>query len=395
LPGARSAILGRHAAHANDTVLISSDDSADGTSSPTISIAEFEAWKTRNQTVFSDFAFYKPIHNQTLASPIGKGALSLALASENLFDLLNISLPSSALDEARSQHKPALAISERAWRSYFGADPDLIGRPLEIAGQRAIVVAILSGDTWPLPGRPDLWLMEDNHYLKTLPPASSGFVLGRFAKPPSADNPRGWHMSVSHRDDGGSDGFDLMPIYERVERPTTIFFVTLMLACLALPATTPLPLGDYPATDPSLSKATRRRRWLFLMMKIGCTLPIVYFGSISLAFFNPALRPATSEYIQFSSSFLALLFAFRWALRDQRRRCPVCLRLLTNPARVGHPSRNFLAWHGTEFMCDQGHGLLHVPEMATTWFSTQRWLSLDPSWKGLFPQPYLPSASVF
>jgi len=65
--------------------------------------------------------------------------------------------------------------------------------------------------------------------------------------------------------------------------------------------------------------------------------------------------------------------------------CPVCLGLLSNPARVGHPSRSFLAWHGTELICGKGHGLLHVPEMATSWFSTQRWLALDGSWRALFP----------
>ena len=74
---------------------------------------------------------------------------------------------------------------------------------------------------------------------------------------------------------------------------------------------------------------------------------------------------------------------------------PVCLRLLTNPARVGQPSRNFLAWNGTELMCSRGHGLLHVPEIATSWFSTQRWLYLDPSWNGLFCETYLPSAGSF
>jgi len=26
-------------------------------------------------------------------------------------------------------------------------------------------------------------------------------------------------------------------------------------------------------------------------------------------------------------------------------------------------------------------GLLHIPEMPTSWFRTQRWLYLDPSWK--------------
>jgi hypothetical protein len=62
----------------------------------------------------------------------------------------------------------------------------------------------------------------------------------------------------------------------------------------------------------------------------------------------------------------------------------VCLCKLSHPARVGEASRNFLAWHGTELMCADGHGLLHVPELPTCWFATQRWMYLDASWSALF-----------
>ena len=44
----------------------------------------------------------------------------------------------------------------------------------------------------------------------------------------------------------------------------------------------------------------------------------------------------------------------------------------------------FLEWYGTEFACVKGHGLLHVPEIPTVSFRTQRWVHLDRSWSGLF-----------
>jgi hypothetical protein len=66
--------------------------------------------------------------------------------------------------------------------------------------------------------------------------------------------------------------------------------------------------------------------------------------------------------------------AIRWALADQRRRCPVCLRRLANPVRMGDRSRILLEWSGTELICRCGHGLLHVPEEPAIWFSRQRWL---------------------
>ena len=74
---------------------------------------------------------------------------------------------------------------------------------------------------------------------------------------------------------------------------------------------------------------------------------------------------------------------FRWVLVDQRRRCPVCLRLLTHATPIGEPSRTLLELYGTEQICTRGHGLLHVPEIRSS-YSEQRWLRLDSSWSGLF-----------
>jgi hypothetical protein len=162
-----------------------------------------------------------------------------------------------------------------------------------------------------------------------------------------------------------------------------------------LPATTPLPLGEYRLSSRKLSWFTRIRRWNFLGLKFVLLLPIVFFVSLDLAHLRATVDPISSEYIQLISSFAICLFGLRWMLRDQRQRCPVCLGKLTHPARVGLPSRTFLAWNGTELICVGGHGMLHVPEMATSWFSEQRWLYLDPSWEFLFAETGLASAGYF
>jgi hypothetical protein len=94
-----------------------------------------------------------------------------------------------------------------------------------------------------------------------------------------------------------------------------------------------------------------------------------------------------SAYIQLVSTFALCLFGLRWTLRDQRQRCPVCLRVVEHPAQVGQASRTFLAWNGTELMCMDGHTLLHVPGIPTSWFGAQRWLYLDTSWDFLFAAP--------
>jgi hypothetical protein len=145
----------------------------------------------------------------------------------------------------------------------------------------------------------------------------------------------------------------------------------LLVTFLVLPAITSLRLGEYPANSHSPPLATRLRRWFFFAIKIALIIQILSCTAVS----SELIRP----YV-----WAVYLLAFRWALIDQRQRCPVCLRLLTSPTRIGAPSQTFLEWYGIELMCAKGHGLLYVPEIPTSCYSTQRWLYLDPSWNSLF-----------
>ncbi len=118
------------------------------------------------------------------------------------------------------------------------------------------------------------------------------------------------------------------------------------------------------------------RGWLLLAAKLTLITPAVFFGVFDLAPLIGAVQP--------HATLIGYVFAFRWALNDQRRRCPECLRLCGNPVRIGHPSYVLLDWYGTEFICPEGHGLLHVPQLSKASFSPQRWLRLDASLRSLF-----------
>jgi hypothetical protein len=50
---------------------------------------------------------------------------------------------------------------------------------------------------------------------------------------------------------------------------------------------------------------------------------------------------------------------------------------LSNPVRFGNSSHTFLNWYGTETMCDQGHGVLRVPEVAASGVNARQWVGLD------------------
>jgi hypothetical protein len=119
------------------------------------------------------------------------------------------------------------------------------------------------------------------------------------------------------------------------------------------------------------------RRGIFLVLKITLLQTIVLCGFIVQMLLGPL-----GGFTGIAGGAAAAL-ALRWAIMDQQRRCPVCLRLLTNPIIIGTPSRTFLEWYGTESTCPHGHGLLHTPEISSS-CSRPQWLSLGDSWSALF-----------
>jgi len=358
-----------------------SDDSV-----PTISTEQYQVWKQRRQELFDSFAFYQVVRRPVSTGPrVSKQ--TIAFASSNLFELLG--LPVRFSHEAHGD-MPRLILSNEMWKDNFGADPQIFGRVIQVGSRTAVVGGVAQEGIWRLPEKVDAWLLEPE--VSDIPDGL-GFVVAH-VKSAHANWGDSWHMSAP-KPDRSMDDFFCESMTERTRGPGNVFLFAVILACLALPATTSLPLGEYRVSSRKLSWSTRVRRWGFLSCKIALLLPIVYFVSLDLAHLRTTIDPISSEYIQLISSFSICLFGLRWTLRDQRQRCPVCLGKLTHPARVGQPSRSFLAWNGTELICIGGHGLLHVPEMPTSWFSEQRWLYLDPSWEVLFAESGLASAGYF
>lgn len=153
------------------------------------------------------------------------------------------------------------------------------------------------------------------------------------------------------------------------------FFCMGLLSLAVLSAVRPLRLGEYPVNRYAPAAPLRLLRWIFLAVKMALVVPTALCGALALG----SIMPPIGGWVM----FLGLFFGFRWALMDQRERCPVCLRLLSNPTRIGDPSQSFLGWYGTELVCSHGHGLLYIPGTSTSWYETQRWQYLDPTWNTL------------
>ena len=285
--------------------------------------------------------------------------LTVAPASRKLFDLLEV--PVAAPADSRIA---PLVLSWSAWRKKFAGDPNIVGRRLTVAGRRAQVAAVLSDQVWQLPGYAEAWLLVDEATLAL-------GVQGLRARCACATQAPFFVVRMRM-------GLLQLHLHAALRTTHTIHPAAgiLGVSIAILPAVTSISLGEYPANRHAASRGVGMRRWMFLAAKTLLVIPIVLFGSLGV-FALIAVQ------VQAHGLIVSGVLAFRWILVDQRRRCPVCLRVLSNPMSIGAPSRTLLDWYGTELMCGKGHGLLHVPEISNS-YSEQRWLHLDSSWSGLF-----------
>ncbi len=331
----------------------------------TVSPARYRKLAEHPAPGLSGVAFYRPLATRVAAQG-DEFELSIADASSNLFELLGIPVKGTG--------RESLVLSEAAWRKHFHGDSGIVGRSLLVRGRAVTVAAVIPDDAWRLPGRVDGWLLQDSRRIGEVPSQAAGYVVGRLRN--SALPGRRWGIFAA----GGEPGLDRFECTPLDQAPTLLAcFLMTLLAVLIASTSTPLSLGEYPKSHSYLRGAIRLRRWIFLAVKIGVLLRCnsVVCGTLDLA--SPI-----SVGTQPIGFLLAATLALRWALIDQRRRCPVCLRLLTNPTRIGGPSQTLLEWYGTELICGHGHGLLYDPEIASSCYSVQRWEYLDASWSSLF-----------
>lgn len=133
----------------------------------------------------------------------------------------------------------------------------------------------------------------------------------------------------------------------------------------------PVSAATCPLSYPAVSSVRRRLRWWsFLLTKGILVACLVFLGMLILA-------SVTNTPLQAHGWLVGYFLGFRWILLDQNRRCPVCLCRLISPVRIGSSAATFLEWHGTEYVCAGGHGVLQVPEVPRS-YGVPRWLHFDP-----------------
>ena len=112
----------------------------------------------------------------------------------------------------------------------------------------------------------DAWLLEDEQHLDMLPRKTRGFVLAHMRATGSvAQAGRTGDTMTVHREDGNAERFDCISLAQRAQLPFSIFLFTLIVALITLPATTALPLGEYPRHRGRLPWARQSKTMDFLL----------------------------------------------------------------------------------------------------------------------------------
>ncbi len=283
-----------------------------------------------------------------------------------------------------------LVLSERVWAERFHRDPAIIGKKLIFSGAESTVIGVLPPTFSFLTPETSVW---------ALPPDAGdisdiGDNIGAVLRLAPGKTAAQAEQEVRTRSWAALD-HDTPEVAMMVSRGRQAANIYLFFAILALLGGLVLAGSRLAATRPQRIQLSARgftRWWVFLLAKMLLVLATCFVlalevcGRISIVL-TGSIQPLVGP----SSTWLFLVLsmaALSWCLYDQTRRCRVCLKRLSNEALVGAASYLLLDWWGTELVCSDGHGLLHVPEMQSSWLEVDQWVHLDESWKPLFEQDH-------
>ncbi len=334
-------------------------------------------WREKSKLLARDAQSITPFNWMELKHDFaGAPAKPLLISVEPaFFSVLGVKVEQGAVPSTT-----AVLLSHRAWVSLFQSHRQIVGGNVIIEGQPYRVAGILPERFWFLSRRPVLFFvmphLPDNRVM-ALARAKPGVTAAALERE---------LVSICHQ-----DGFSVsasrphvISVSDALTAPIYSFVIALVggLVCLAR-------LG-------TLRTAFRRdlrvgvvRRLSFFAAKCAVTLSFVFCAGLELGRGETSvLLPRMDSASGPGLAWLYLLCAMAvllWAWADQRARCRVCLRLLCFPVRIGCPGCLLLDWAGTELLCSEGHGVLHVPDMVVSWDSqADHWIALDDSWRDCF-----------
>lgn len=280
----------------------------------------------------------------TLRTPTVESASAGFAVSAAFFQIQGVE---AALGSLAVPDAGCLVLSHYLWTKSFAADAGVIGRSVEVGGAARKICAVTPPNYWFLQRSRLFWLIE------TADRKDAGGLLLVRSKPaaePILEPENSVSLSAASRGP--------------LSAASAVFLASLgLLAILGLFETVGLArtLGAWRRSITLLL-----RNYAFLLGKALPSLAILAILWTVVAE-SPSLAPVgyfagVWSLIVFYLFALLSTAAVRYALVDQRSRCPVCQRSLSMPVDLGVPGSILFDLPAVESICAYGHGTLYRPE---------------------------------
>jgi putative ABC transport system permease protein len=217
-----------------------------------VTVPDFEEWKTQTRC-FDQMAAYtlQAMNKVTLIGAGEPEVIQATMATSDLFSMMGIEPllgRTFTAEEERTKQNVGL-ISEKLWRTHFGADPAIVGKRIQLETETFTVIGVIS-DRQRFPVWADFWmpstLIESElretrkyHPLEVIARLKRGVTSGRAQTEMQAVAQR---LANDHPDTNGTIGAYVIPIAREmtgdVQRPLLIVWavvgLVLVIACANL-----------------------------------------------------------------------------------------------------------------------------------------------------------------
>lgn len=335
-------------------------------------------WRKESHSLESVASF--SVHEASIRAA-SKPAVKLPVISSDshLFEVLNVRPILGTVDGA-----DFTGIDYRLWKSDFHLDPHVLGKNISISGKPRVISAVLPPGFGFLTRKPAVY--TSRQYGRT----DRVMVVGRARRGADATKLEKELARIAQEADYY---FFLVDPKLRsttlsgvVFSPVRLFALAISISLFPMLWFSRVRMRHVRLSLAPANRSSTRRRVAFFAAKLALALSIVFVSALEWA------RPESSLLLSWTDEgsglgiiwlySLGAMAALFWAVLDQRARCRVCLRLLAFPVRIGRPGSLLLDWGGTEFLCSEGHGVLHIPQLSTSWDEdADRWITLDDSWR--------------
>jgi hypothetical protein len=345
-------------------------------------------WVTRASMITSDATYaWRP---SMLVGPEGRQSVLSARVTSNIFDVLGAYpiLGRGFQDSDSVQCTDCVVVSNALWKNRFRGDERIIGRSLVLDGRPVRVIGVMP-PRFRFPAR-DIGVYRPfgRNPQPLLPMFEWPGVLLRVPSEVDLETAKRQLAAVVNDKESmhADTNLQILSLKDIEYQSLECWAGLIVLSVALLLVLKWRQLALLRVTGPHASISDCFRWYVFFAVKMFLLLMAALVGSfeVVLSVFrdDACPHPFAGAAAVWLFLFLATI-AVNWSLRDQFARCRTCLRRLAVQVDIGNSARSLLEITGTEFVCNEGHGTLHVPMMESSCVDSERWTYLDDSWRTL------------